>query len=378
MESVARIAGGIGHDFNNKLQAILGNTDLLIASGHLDPDTIESLLDIRHAVLHCAGLTNQLLSFARKRVIVPQVLNVNAELSQTLQSAQYRTERQFTIDFIPDSSLWPIKMDPSQLNEIMAHLIKNAYDAMDDGGIVTIKTRNVAMKGEMNDIDPCIALLDAVLLEVVDNGHGIEKEVLEHIFEPFFTTKMNSSGLGLSTVYGVVEQNKGFVSVESTPGSGTSFRIFLPRYEGVSTMGSKTTDIYGCPGGNETILLVDDESSVRTITSKFLEGFGYKVLQAENAEDALCQAATYSGTIHLLLTDMIMPGLNGKELSELMKPLYQDLKILFMSGYSNDILNSDRMSYEDVQFLGKPFSRTTLSLKVREVLDAGKELLQAL
>jgi PAS domain S-box-containing protein len=372
MESVARIAGGIGHDFNNKLQAILGNTDLLIASGKLDSQTIESLLDIRHAVLHCAGLTNQLLSFARKRVIVPQVLNVNAELSQAIQSAHYRTEKNIIIDFTPDSSLWPVKMDPSQLNEIMEHLIKNAFDAMDDGGVVTIKTRNVAMKGEMNDIDPGITLLDAVLLEVVDTGHGIEKEVLEHIFEPFFTTKMNSSGLGLSTVYGIVEQNKGFISTESIPGSGTSFRVFLPRYEGLSTKGSKSTDIAGCPGGTETILLVDDEASIRKITSKFLEGFGYKVLQAENADDAQRKAAAFPGTIHMLLTDMIMPGMNGKELSDLMKPQYQDLKILFMSGYSNDILNSDRMSYEDIQFLGKPFSRTTLALKVREVLDAGK------
>jgi two-component system, cell cycle sensor histidine kinase and response regulator CckA len=372
MESLERIAGGIGHDFNNKLQAILGNTDLLMASGELDPRTRESLLDIRHAVMHCTGLTNQLLSFARKRVIVPQVLNINAELSQTVQSAKYRSGRTITIDFQPESDLWPVKIDPSQLNEIMHHLIKNALEAIEDGGNVTIKTRNVLMKGEKNHLVENEALYDAVLIEIVDTGHGMEREALDHIFEPFFTTKANSSGLGLSTVYGIVEQNNGFISVDSIPGIGSTFRIFLPRYEAIVDAGSMAANVDGCPVGTETILLVDDEESIRTITCKFLESFGYTVLLAENADDALRKSVEYSGKIHLLLTDLIMPGMNGKELSDLMKKQRPEMTTLFMSGYSNNIFEVDSDLPNDLQFLGKPFSRTTLSLKVREVLDAGK------
>jgi PAS domain S-box-containing protein len=372
MDAVGRIAGGIGHDFNNKLQAILAHTDLLLAAGEPDSVPSESLIAIRNAVMYCAGLTNQLLSFAKKRVITPKELDVNAELSKALRKLQYQLGRNTRIGFIPSPDLWRIKMDPTHLEEVAGHLITNALEAIGETGNVTIKTGNETVKGDGTPLLPEKQdSYDFVVLEISDTGYGMEKEILEYIYDPFFTTKKEGSGLGMSTVYGIVEQNNGFITAESEPGKGTTFRIYLPRYENVNKAAPAATVNKGMPGGSETILVVDDEESNRKTTRMFLESFGYTVLEAVDAKDAVQKASEYPGTVNMLLTDVIMSGVNGKELSDIMTKNNPSLKTLFISGYSTEILANQE---EDIEyrfnFLEKPFSSLTLSLKVREVFDA--------
>lgn len=372
MDAIGRIAGGIGHDFNNKLQAILAHTDLLLAAGEPDSEPSESLITIRNAVMHCAGLTNQLLSFAKKRVVTPKEIDVNAVLSKVLRKIRYQTDRKIRLIFMPDAELWRVKMDPSQIEEIILHLITNAFEATDDTGTVTIKTGNETVTGDRVPLLPKkTAAHDYVMLEVSDTGHGMEKETLDYIYDPFFSTKKEGSGLGMSTVYGIVEQSNGFITAESKPGEGTTFRIYLPRYEHLNAIAPAQKVMESTTGGSETILVVDDEESNRKTTRMFLESFGYTVLEASDAKEAIQKAAEYPGVIDMLLTDVIMSGVNGKELSDIMTKNNPSLKTLFVSGYTNEILANQGEEIEDkLHFLEKPFSGLTLSHKVREVLDA--------
>ncbi|MCX6180127.1 MAG: PAS domain S-box protein [Chlorobiales bacterium] len=372
MEAIARIASGIGHDFNNKLQSILAHTDLLLDARAPESQGLVSMQEIRNAVMYCAGLTNKLLAFAKKRVIAPKELDINAELSQVIQHAQYKTGSNISISFKPVADTWRVKMDPSQVEEIMEHLITNALEAIVDTGTVTVSTSNETITGNSHlQLSEKEIPRDYVVLEVRDTGYGMEKEVVDYIFEPFFTSKKEHAGLGLSTVYGIVEQNKGFITADSTPGVGTILRIYLPRFEGSSIASHEVMDVEGIPRGSETILLVDDEESNRITIRKSLESFGYKVIEATDAKDALSKAAEYSGIIHMLLADVILPGMNGKELAEHMIKFTPRMKTLFMSGYSADVLANEEEKERDesIHFLKKPFSRITLSRMVRKVLD---------
>ncbi|KZK74760.1 MAG: hybrid sensor histidine kinase/response regulator [Pelodictyon luteolum] len=372
MESVSRIAGGIAHYFNNSLQSILGHADLMLSRLGPASEHDGSLEEIRQAVMHCAELTTSLLSFARKRVVVPKVIACNDAIAGVLQSVRPLYASGIEISFTSCSELWPVNMDPSQFEEIIANLLDNAVLALEGGGRIDIVTRNVPMEGHTPDSIGEISLDDMVLVEVSDTGHGMAPEVLEHVFEPFFSTRSGASGLGLSTVYGIVEQSGGFVSVESTPGNGTIMKLFLPRsFEITDGPAGATSDAStGSVSAEDlTILLVDDEDAVRHITRRFLESIGFRVLDAENADEALARAEQHHGEIAMLLTDMVMPGMNGRELAEKLSRARAGLKTLFMSGYAADAF-ADAEAGAELHFLGKPFSRDALTSKIREVLEA--------
>jgi two-component system cell cycle sensor histidine kinase/response regulator CckA len=372
MESVSRIAAGIAHDFNNRLQTILGHADLMLS--RLGPGSLheESLEEIRRAVKHCAELTTNLLSFARKRVVVPKVISCNDAIAGVLHSLSPLFAGRIEVILTPCPELWPVNMDPSRFEEIIGNLLDNAVQAMEGGGRIDIVTRNVSMEGHSTGSSVDAALDDMVLIEVSDTGRGMSQEVIEHVFEPFFSTRSGSSGLGLSTVYGIVEQSGGFVSVESTPGKGTIMKIFLPRSLEImdAPAGAPASASAGkMPVEGGTILLVDDEDAVRHITRRFLESIGFHVLDAESADEALSRAENHHGEIIMLLTDMVMPGMNGRELAEKLSAVRTGFKTLFMSGYTADAL-ADAEADSDLHFLGKPFSRDALTSKIREVLEA--------
>lgn len=367
MEFVSRISGGIAHDFNNKLQSILGMTDLLMASHPFSTEQLQSFEEIRTAVAHCAGLTGQLLATAGKRTAKPEVFDCNLAISSLVQMKQCCMLGESTLDFFPASGLWPVLMDSGEFDEIVGHLLSNAMDAVSSGGSIAITTRNVAMDIEYGGVHGETTVHDSVLVEVSDTGRGMSAEVMRQVFEPFFTTKESASGLGLSTVNGLVERCGGFVTVDSATGKGSTFRVFLPRMMGAVEHSAVSASRMPTEHRGETILLVDDEDAVRRITGKFLESFGYLVLSAADGREALEVAGMYEGPIHMLLTDMIMPGMNGRELSRLLESQRSEVKTLYISGYAADILSDDDGS-SDVHFLGKPFSRSALSDKVRSVL----------
>ncbi|TCD48426.1 ATP-binding protein [Chlorobium sp. N1] len=366
IESMSRIAGGIAHDFNNHLQSILGNADLMLS--RIDPGSeyAGELEEIRSAVEHCAVLTTNLLSFARKRVADPRVIACGEAISSLVHAVRPALSGAVTIEYAISEGLWPVKMDPNQFDEILSNLIDNAVEAMEDGGRIDIAARNIPMV----DHAPGSGGEGMVLVEVSDTGRGMAPEVLEHVFDPFFTTRSGASGLGLSSVYGIVEQSGGFVSLDSFPGRGTVVKLFLPRCfaqdGGASPVGVEASSDGSVALGG-TILLVDDEDAVRHITRRFLESIGFRVLDAENGDEAISRARNHDGEITMLLTDMVMPGMNGRELSEKLSEFRSGLKTLFMSGYAPDAF-ADGESH--VHFIGKPFSRDALTTKIREVIGS--------
>ncbi|MDT9546290.1 MAG: ATP-binding protein [Chlorobium phaeovibrioides] len=367
MDFVSRMAGGIAHDFNNKLQSILGLTDLLMLSHPFSQDQLQAFDEIRAAVSHCAGLTGQLLATAGKSVAKPEALDCNRALGSLVEMKRCCMQGESVLDFSPASDLWPVFIDAGEFDEIVGHLLSNAMDVVSSGGSIAITTRNVAMDIEYAGIHGEATVYDSVLVEVSDTGKGMSAEEMAQVFEPFFTTRESASGLGLSIVNGLVERCGGFVTVDSAIGMGSTFRVFLPRLMGVVEHSSMSAARSPGERGGETILLVDDEEAVRRIVGKFLVSFGYRVLSAADGREALEVAGAYDGPIHMLLTDMIMPGMNGRELSEQLEHQREEVKILYISGYASDIL-SDADESEDVHFLGKPFSRAALFDKVRSVL----------
>jgi len=273
--------------------------------------------------------------------------------------------------WVPGAELWPLKMDPSQIDQILANLCVNARDAIADVGKITIETRNVSLEA-----DSCARRAECVpgpyvLLSVSDDGCGMGKEVLEKLFEPFFTTKAvgRGTGLGLATVYGIVKQNKGFIDVYSEPGQGTTFRVYLPRHEGEAGEASRQGPVDLMRGGGETILLVEDEPMLLEIGKSMLERLGYRVLAAGMPGEAVQAAEAHPHDIHLLMTDVVMPGMNGRELSERLLSLYPDLRCLFMSGYTSEVIAHHGVLDAGVPFIQKPFTLQTLSTKLREVLE---------
>ena len=317
-----------------------------------------------------ANLTRQLLAFARKQTIAPRVLDLNDAVAGMLKLLRRLIGEDIKLALRPGMDLWPVSMDPGQVDQILANLCVNARDAIGGVGEVNIATGNVC-------VDESMALRyenylpgDYVLLTVADTGCGMDQETQNHIFEPFFTTKQvgHGTGLGLATVYGIVKQNKGHIGVYSEPGHGTIFRISLPRYLGAdfaqSTDSPAKTPVRGC----ETVMLVEDEQSVLTMIERSLRGLGYTVLAAGTPHDALRLVAEYAGEIQLLVTDVVMPGMNGRELSEQLKERYPHLKCLFMSGYTADIIERQGVLDKGINFIQKPFPTVDLSVKMREIL----------
>jgi two-component system, cell cycle sensor histidine kinase and response regulator CckA len=373
MESVGRLAGGVAHDFNNMLTAILGHAELAMRNCSPEDAILADLKIIESAAHRSADLVRQLLAFARKQTVKPKVLDLNDCVAGLLKMLVRLIGEDIDLVWKPDSELWPIKVDPSQIDQILANLCVNARDAIAGVGKITIGTKNTTFDDEYCNLHPTVTAGEYVQLSVTDNGSGMDREVLEHIFEPFFTTKEvgKGTGLGLSTVYGIAKQNRGFVDVASEPGKGTSFTIYLPRFTAMAVpqeVGKKDTTP---EGRGQLVLLVEDEKVILKVGQAMLERLGYRVLSASSPSEAVQQARTQTEKIELLITDVIMPEMNGRDLARILVGVLPGLKCLFTSGYTSDIIAHHGVLDEKINFIQKPFSFAELAVKVREVL--GKE-----
>jgi PAS domain S-box-containing protein len=372
MESVGRLAGGIAHDFNNMLQVILGNAALAIEQAQPGSLLHTELLGIQKSANRSAALTRQLLTFARKQNVSPGVLDLNETVGGMLQMLQRLIGENIQLIWKPGPNLWPVKLDPAQIDQILANLAINARDAIRDQGKLTIETSNTVLDESSAHISVDFVPGDYVLLSVTDTGMGMTKEVLEHLFEPFFTTKEigHGTGLGLAMVFGIVKQNKGLIHVVSAPDQGATFKIYFPRTEVAEKTEKTATPVAGPPRGTETILLVEDEEEILELGGKCLERCGYKILLAASPGAALKLAAQHTGKIDLLITDMVMPGMSGKELKEKLESTQRSFKTLFMSGYTADDFAHKGAPAPKSHFLQKPFSFEGLAQKVRDLLDS--------
>ncbi|MBU1344122.1 MAG: PAS domain S-box protein [Proteobacteria bacterium] len=376
MESVGRLAGGVAHDYNNALSVIMGFTQL--AMNEVDPTAPlhADLEEVLKAANRAASITRQLLAFARKQIIAPIVFDLNKNAKSMLKMLQRLIGEDISLVWLPGADLWSVKMDPSQLDQILANLCVNARDAIAEVGKLTIETDMVTFDTAYCADHHGFIPGEFVMLSVSDNGCGMDKEILANIFEPFFTTKSpdKGTGLGLSTVYGIMKQNNGFINVYSEPGAGTTIKIYLPRYVGHAIGIRKESKEEIPPGFGETVLVVEDEPSILKLARRILEELDYIVLTAKNPKEAIELVEEHTGGIHLLLTDVIMPGMNGLELANRLQSLCPDLKHIFMSGYTSDAIAHHGILDEGVLFMQKPFSKEDLAKIVRKALDEQKKL----
>ncbi len=371
MESVGRLAGGVAHDFNNMLQSILGNVELALEDLPPGHALRECLDEIQRSAQRSAELTRQLLAFARKQTISPKVLDLNETVAGMLKMLRRLIGEDIELAWLPGTGLWPVMLDPSQVDQVLANLCVNARDAIADAGRITIETANVAFDDTYAAAHPECAPGDYVLLAVTDNGCGMDAATRAHLFEPFFTTKElgKGTGLGLATVFGIVKQNRGQINVYSEPGRGTTFKLYLPRAESPAPA-AEPARTRRSPGGTETLLLVEDEEQILALGQRILQRLGYTVLAARNPEEALRLIEHYGAPIHLLITDVVMPGLNGRQLHERLRALQPGLKCLYMSGYTANVIAHQGILEAGVHFLQKPFTSESVGLRIREVLDS--------
>ncbi len=370
MESVGSLAGGVAHDFNNKLSVIIGHAYL--ALDRPIPDEVrDSLVQIRKAAEQSADLTRKLLAFARKQTIAPRVMGLNDTVSGMLSMLSRLIGEDIRIAWLPAAQLWPVKFDPSQIDQILVNLCVNARDAITDSGNIVIETENSSIDEEYCARHAEVTPGDYVRLVVSDNGCGMDKATLDRIFEPFFTTKEigRGTGLGLATVFGIVKQNNGFIDVSSEPGAGATFGIHIPRYLGESDQAPREEAPASAPRGLETILLVEDELPILEMAAKLLTKQGYTVLSANSPIEAIRLAKEHAGEISLVITDVIMPKMNGKDLARRLRAMRPRLKCLYMSGYTDDAIAHHGVLDEGVNFITKPFSLPDFAGKVREVLN---------
>ncbi|MBU5635144.1 PocR ligand-binding domain-containing protein [Geomonas sp. Red69] len=367
MESVGRLAGGVAHDFNNMLTVIMGQAQLAqmkITPGH---ELWQPLEQIATAAQRSSQITRQLLAFSRKEIIDPRPIDLNQLVAVTQKTLLRLIEESIILNFRPGADLWSVKMDPSQVDQILVNLAVNARDAMPDGGVLSIHTDNVHLSQKscqyLRDSVPG----DYVQLVVSDTGVGMGEEVLEHVFEPFYTTKGigKGTGLGLATVYGIVRQNGGFINVYSEAGHGTSFKIYLPRSSGAAPAEApkRCTDVRI---GTGTVLLVEDNDMVRTVTRSYLEELGYHVIVADTPQAGIDICTGRENRIDLVLTDVIMPGMSGNDMVQEIKASFPEVKVLFMSGYTADLVARSGVVEEGMHFIQKPFDISTLSVKIED------------
>ncbi len=372
MEAVGRLAGGVAHDFNNLLTSILGHSDLMMMRLRLGDPLVGDIKEIVKAANRATDLTRQLLAFSRKQVMQPRILNLNGIISDMKKMLKRLIGEDIILETLLSPDLGQVLVDPGQIDQVIMNLVVNARDAMPKGGTLTIETGNVLLD-EVQVRSYMGAKPGAyVLLSVKDSGSGMSEELQSHIFEPFFTTKElgKGTGLGLSTVYGIVKQSNGYIWVDSRPGQGTAIRIFLPQQEGEAESDLKLKKGKVSLRGEETILLAEDNELVRGLTRSVLEHFGYQVLETEDGEEAGRMSKGYEGSIHLLLTDVVMPGISGRVLAEQLQRSRPGIKILFMSGYSEEAVLLQGMQIPGAHFLQKPFTPEELGMRVREILDS--------
>jgi two-component system cell cycle sensor histidine kinase/response regulator CckA len=371
IEAIGQLAGGVAHDFNNMLGVILGHAEIALDQVVPGQPIHADLLEIRKAAQRSSDLTGQLLAFARKQTVSPKILKLNDTITGLLKMLQRLIGEDIHLNWLPDPALWPVKVDPSQIDQIMANLCVNARDAIPGVGKVTIETGNMSISEYYCADHAGFEPGNYVMLSISDNGCGMDKEILAKLYEPFFTTKGagKGTGLGLSTVYGIVKQNGGFINVYSEPDQGTTFRIYFPRYLGQAEQIQKESVSEPIMRGEETILVVEDEPSLLDLSKIILENQGYLVLTAGTPLDAIHIIEEYTGEIKLLMTDVVMPEMNGRELAKKILSRFPRLKCLFMSGYTANVIAHHGVLDEGVYFIQKPFSRKDLAAKVREVLD---------
>ncbi|WP_300674606.1 transporter substrate-binding domain-containing protein [Desulfoluna sp.] len=375
MESVGRLAGGVAHDYNNALSVIIGFTELAMDHGPPSGPLHDHLTEVIKAAKHATEITRQLLAFARKQAIAPISIDLNHSIEGMLKMLRRLIGEDIELLWRPSEPLWALKMDPSQIDQILANLCVNARDAIKDTGTITLETGTTTLDELYCQAHAGFVPGDYVVLVVSDTGCGMEKEVLDNIFDPFFTTKEvdEGTGLGLATVYGIVKQNKGLVSVYSEPNRGTTIRIFLRRHtETPAPHQSEASDHIPSAHG-ETILLVEDDLAILKLAQKTLEILGYQVLTAAKPNLALEQAKTYTHNIDLLITDVIMPVMNGHELATKLRPLYPAISVLYMSGYTADVIAHHGVLDTGVHFIQKPFSKMGMAKAIRSALDENKD-----
>jgi two-component system cell cycle sensor histidine kinase/response regulator CckA len=371
MEAIGTLAGGIAHDFNNMLGVILGYVEIAIEQVDPAQPLHADLQEIRNAAQRSADLTRQLLAFARKQVVSPKVLDLNDTMAGMLNMLQRLIGENINLAWLPGANLWPVKIDPSQIDQILANLCVNARDAITGVGKITIETRNITLDEVYCADHAGFVPGEYVLLTMSDNGCGMDKEILGKLFEPFFTTKGvgKGTGLGLATIYGIVKQNNGFINVYSEPDHGTTFKIYLPRHIGKAEQARTEVRQEQVMRGHETVLVVEDEPSLLELSKLMLEIQGYRVLAAGTPGEALRLAEEHAGEIHLLMTDVVLPEMNGPDLAQRLLSVSPNLKCLFTSGYTADVITHHGVLDEGVYFIQKPFSRKDLAAKVRETLN---------
>ncbi len=366
MEAVGRLAGGVAHDFNNVLTAIRGYAELLMDSLHED-DLRKNAQEIIRATDRGASLTSQLLAFSRKQPLVPQILKLSKVVEQMNPMLQRLIGEDIELTAISHSEPGAIKADPGQLEQVIMNLVVNARDAMPSGGKLTLETSNVEFSKDYVRKHIGVSVGQYVMLAVSDTGEGMSAEVQSHLFEPFFTTKKEGTGLGLSTIYGIVKQSGGTIWVYSEPGQGTTFKIYFPRIEQSGSVESESAAPES-DEASETVLLVEDDDSVRSIIHTVLRQKGYRVLEASNGSEAL-RLSSNPHEIDLLITDVVMPGMSGRELVECLCPRHPGIKILYLSGYAEDAVTRHGVLAPGINFLQKPFNPSMLRRKIREVLN---------
>jgi PAS domain S-box-containing protein len=371
MEAIGQLAGGVAHDFNNLMTVITGYSDLLLSDPRVYDHVREQVLQIQQAGQRAASLTRQLLAFGRKQVLAPALLDLNKVVSEMGKLLHRTIGEDIELVLHPQPGLALIHADQGQIEQVILNLAVNARDAMPRGGRLVVQTGNVDLDEVYARRCPEVTAGSYALLELRDNGYGMTADVKAHIFEPFFTTKGvgKGTGLGLAVVHGVVSQSGGHIEVDSEPGRGTSFKIYLPRAQPTSHPTTSAAQVKVSPGGHETVLLVEDAQAVREVNSRILVQRGYVVLEACDGQEALRVAGQHRGPIHLLLTDVVMPAMGGRQLVEQLSALHPEMKVLYVSGYPDDAVLRHGVREGEVNFLQKPFSPLVLAQKVRDVLD---------
>jgi len=373
MEAIGRLAGGIAHDFNNLLMVISGYSEFLLERLGPDPHLRGPAQEISNATQRATSLTRQLLAFSRKQMLAPKVLDLNEVVAENLKMLTRMIGEDIDLVMVPGPALGAVRADPGQIDQVIMNLAVNARDAMPQGGKLTIETSNITLDDSFARTHAPLMAGDYIMLAISDTGVGMDNDTQSRIFEPFFTTKgAKGTGLGLSTVYGIVKQSGGFIFVDSQPLRGTAFRAYFPRVDGREDAAA-AQDTIGLPRpdhGQETILLVEDEINLRRLARQYLETQGYKILEAEDGAAALQIVDGYQEPINLLLTDVIMPGMNGRELASQISKLRPEVRVLYMSGYTENAIGHDGTLDAGINLLQKPFSLPALRDRVREVLDS--------
>jgi PAS domain S-box-containing protein len=374
MEAVGRLAGGIAHDFNNLLMVISGYSEFLLERIGSDPEVKAHAQEIANAAGRATSLTRQLLAFSRKQMLAPKIVDLNSVVTENVKMLTRLIGEDIDLVMVPGTDIGAVKADPGQIEQVIMNLAVNARDAMPHGGKLIIETANVTLDANYARFHAPVKPGDYVMLAISDTGVGMDADTQAHIFEPFYTTKgLKGTGLGLSTVYGIVKQSEGYIWLYSEAGKGTSFKIYLPRFsatgEALATQPALAAEADQPSPGHETILLVEDEENLRRLARQYLENQGYNMIDAPDGSIAIQISQAHKGPIHLLLTDVIMPGMNGRELANKVSPTRPEMRVLYMSGYTENHIGHNGTLDEGITLLQKPFTLPALQAKVREVLD---------